>query len=83
MLPFALMLSVPPLCTSQHTGSSTRALVVSFFASASDVRLGWVWVEIDLINLHKVVLGVTTEVQWVIAGHLELFFDRDLVTAHP
>jgi hypothetical protein len=51
--------------------------------SAVNVRLGWVGVDIGLLDLQDVVRWVATEVQWVIAGHFVFLFDRDLVTADP
>lgn len=45
----------------------------------ADARLGWVGVEVDLLNLQDVVGRVGAEVQRVVAGHLELFFHGDLV----
>jgi hypothetical protein len=49
----------------------------------ADVRLGWVRVQIRLLNLQDVVGWVAAEVERVVAGHLVLFLDGDLVTAHP
>jgi len=48
-----------------------------------DARLGWVRVNVRLLDLQDVVRWVTAEVERVVAGHLVFFLDGDLVTAHP
>jgi hypothetical protein len=47
-----------------------------------DARLGWVGVEVDLVNLQNVVCWVGAEVQRVVARHLEFLLHRYLV-GHP
>ena len=51
--------------------------------SERDVRLGWVGAKVHLLNLQDVVGWVAAKVQRVVARHLVLLLDDDLVAAHP
>jgi hypothetical protein len=47
------------------------------------LRLRRVGVQVDFLNLQNVVCWVAAEVQRVVARHLVLLLDGDLVAAHP
>lgn len=49
----------------------------------ANLRLGWVGVQVDILNLQNIVCWVATEVQRVVARDLEFFLDSELITTHP
>ena len=48
-----------------------------------DVRLGWVGVEVGLLNLENIIGWVAAEVEWIVSWHLVLLLDCYLVTSEP